>query len=463
MDVEMNSYGKKKPFLVLSVLLLMTASIASSYGGAIVLPGKLTEIGAMDYYPLCSASSSMGMMLALPLVGVLGSKFGIKAITIFGIIVQLIARIGLMFASNIVVFDIIWTINGAASGLYISAPYAIMADIVTEKERPRFYGLLATFSALGALAGPAITGIAVDWGSTNYGLIIYFIFAIIPLIGLTMIPNKKRPGSGKFDLKGIVLLVVAVCCIVMWLSLGGKMFAFFSPVGIAMLAVGIVFAILLIAVERKQANPSVPIHMFKKKRFRTTFLISMLMVAYGTCVGAFAIVYVQQVMGGTATISSTVTMPQTIVQAILGLFIGSIVGRSFKKNFRPAALIALLSYAVALGIFSILQPNSSMFIIYLATALGGIGQAISQSQFAPFFQSELKLEEFSAAQGMYQFGSTGGSCIFTAVCGACITMGWGYNQIFMLGTSLVVVALLIGIVGFRFSKEEINAASAAEK
>lgn len=460
MDETKKAIGGKKAFLIVAVLLLMTTGIASSYGGAIVLPMKLTEINAMDFYALCSASSSMGMMLSLPLVGVLCSKFGVKAVTLFGVVLQFAARILLMFVSNIVVFDILWTITGIASGLYISAPYAIMADLVTAEERPKFYGLLATFSALGALLGPIITGAVVDWGSTNYGLIVYVVFAIIPIIGLLSYPNKKRPSAGSFDFKGILFLVIAVCCIVMWLSLGNKMFNFFSPIGIAMLLVGIGFAIALYFAERNHPNPSVPLGMFAKSRFRTTFIVQMLLVAYSTCVAAFGIVYVQQVMQQSATVSSTVTMPQTIVQAVLGLFIGSLIGKNYKKNFRPAALLALVVYTVALVIFSLLTPTSSMVVIYVATALGGIGQAITQSQYAPFFQTQLKPDEFAAAQGMYQFGSTGGSCIFTAVCGAAMTMGMTLNQIFMLGTALIVVALIVGVFGFRFSKEEIAAESA---
>jgi MFS family permease len=240
----------------------------------------------------------------------------------------------------------------------------------------------------------------------------------------------------------------------MWLSLGGKSFDFISPVGLSLLAMGIIGGIALILVESKSANPSVSVRMFRKPRFRTTFLVQIFLVAYSSCAAAFGIVYVQQVMRDSSLASSTVTMPQTIVQAVMGFFVGSYIGKNFKNRFRPFAVLALAVYTIAMAMFSSLQPSSSMVVIYIATALGGIGQSITQSTYAAFFQTELKPEEISGAQGMYQFGSSGGSCIFMAIGSLVLNAGFTLNHIFMLGTAFCAVALVIGLIGFRFPKTE---------
>lgn len=112
---------------------------------------------------------------------------------------------------------------------------------------------------------------------------------------------------------------------------------------------------------------------------------------------------------------------------------------------------------VGLAIFYMLTPNTALFVVYLATGIGGIGQTITQSCYAAFFQTELKPEEIPSAQGMYQFASTGGSCIFTAICGAAMNMGLSLNQVFLVGALFAAVAFVIGIFGFRFPKEEIEA------
>jgi MFS family permease len=453
--------GGKKAFLILSVIMLTMTAMMANYGGSIVLPSKLAELNGMDYYSVISAINSMGMMLALPLVGMLCSQFGTKAVTLTGLFLQVAVRFILIKVTGVLPFAVLWTLVGVTGGLYVSAPYAIMGAIVTPQERAKYYGMLATASAIGALVGPALTGFVIDRFSTNIGLVAYVVFGVIPVIGLvSLYPNQKRPSTGKFDGAGIALLVLAVCGIVLWLSLGGKLFPFVSPTGLALLAMGVVCAVLLIIVERKSANPSVPIHMFRKKRFRFTFLIQMLMVAYPTCVMAYGIVYVTQIMGQSSLVGSTVSMPQTIVQLICGVTLGAFVSRAFKKRFPVFGKLALILYTVALLIFTNLNPNSPMFVIYIATAMGGVGQAISQSTFAAFFQTELKPEEFPSAQGMYQFASSGGATVITAIFGAALNMGFNLNNIFLLGSCLIGVAVIIGFIGFRFPKEEVDAEAA---
>jgi len=73
----------------------------------------------------------------------------------------------------------------------------------------------------------------------------------------------------------------------------------------------------------------------------------------------------------------------------------------------------------------------------------------------------LKPEEYSAGQGMYSFGSTGGACIFGAIAGAVINLGFGFNKVFLVATVLCAFGLVIALIGFRFTKEEIEASTAA--
>lgn len=445
----------KRNLLIAAVLLTTVTSQAAGYANSVVLPSKLGQFGAMEYYAMFSAISGMGTMISLPLVGALSAKFGTKHITMLGIVSHFLVRFGLMFASNVFVFAVGWMTMGFANGLYMSAPYSIIVDIVNPKESPRYYGYIATASAVGALIGPALTGAVVDIFSANAALLVYGIFGIFPLIVLgIMYPNKKRKSTGKFDFAGILLISMFVCSTVLWLSMVGKFFALRSLPGIGLPVLAMAALVALITIELHIPNPSVPIGVFRKKRFAITFCVQMLMVAYSLCVTAYVVVYVQQVMQGSALASATVTMPQTIVQGILGFFVGGLIGKNFRKRFRPAALLALSLYILALLILSMLRPDSSMLVVYAATTIGGISQAVTQSIHAPFFQTELQPEEIPAAQGMFQFSSTGGASIFGAICGAAMNMGADYNQIFLLAAGVVGIALVIAFFGFGFSPEE---------
>ena len=121
-------------------------------------------------------------------------------------------------------------------------------------------------------------------------------------------------------------------------------------------------------------------------------------------------------------------------------------------------MLALSLYILALLILSTLRPTSSMMVIYVAVAIGGVSQAVTQSIHAPFFQNELSPEEIAPAQGMFQFSSTGGASVFGALCGAAMNMGANSNQVFLIGAAFVGASLVIAFIGFRFPKEEIETA-----
>lgn len=449
--------GSKKFVLVAAVLLTTISSTASSYANNVCLPYFLNDMDVYSLYAFYAAIASVGMMTALPMVGSMSAKFGSRNVIVFGLIAQFICRVALAFCTQPVLFGILYCLMGFCGGMYMSAPYSVMAELVTAEERPKYFGFITACSAAGALIGPLLTGMIVDNFGPGPGLLIYIIFAVFPIIVYsTMYPNVKRPGT-KFDLPGMAIFVVFVLCLVLWLSLGGNLFPFPSVLGIGMPVVAVIALVFLVNREKKVEHPAVPVKMFAYKRFRSAFIVQIFVVSYSTCAAAYGIRYALEVMSLDATISSTVTMPQTVVQFILGLFMGGIMGKAFKKRFRPVALLGIIAYGVGLMIFYFLTPTSPVFIIYLATGIGGIGQAVVQATFAAFYQTELKPEDIRPAQGMYQFASTGGSSVFTAIVGAAMTMGMGLQQVFLLGTGFIAVGLVVAIFTFHFPKQEIEA------
>lgn len=436
---------------ILAIFLTSIASTATSYGGNVALPQKLSAIGAMDFYSVCAALQGMGMMLILPLMGVLTSRFGLRNLALSGLLLNLVIRVACVFVTNAPVFSALWFSSGVLGGLYTVIPSIMIAHRVQENNRPRYYGYLATASAVGALVGPIVTGVIQDSVFSNWTFISHLPFAILPAIIFYFVYPKEKSSSNleKFDYIGLILLTIAVYCIVFWLSMGGTMFDRFGVKGIILLVGGIGATIGLIWYEKRHENPCVPINMFKKKRFSAVFWVNLFSVAYSTTIVVYGIAYVQQVMGGSATISSTVTMPQTIAQALTGIVIGSYVGANFAKRFRRVSLVGLFMGVIATGLLCLLQPNSPMIIIYLSSLCGGLSLSC-QSMLGPFYQQELKLEEYSATSGLSTFATTGGSSIYVAMCGTLINMGGTYNHIFFLAFFCCMIALVIGFCTFKF-------------
>ncbi|MBR0373614.1 MAG: MFS transporter [Mogibacterium sp.] len=464
---EANASQSKKGLMIFATLFLMVGMMMASYSSNVLLPSELmkfadpTDTMYSLIYAFMAAIASTGMMIALPISGSLSAKFGAKTIILFGILAQFACKLAIPFIGSIVPFGIVYFLMGFFGGLFMAAPYSVMAELVTPQERPKYFGFLAAMSAVGALLGPLLTGIVSAKAGAKIAWPFYAVFLIIPFVlFLLFYPNRKRPGM-KFDFLGMLYLAIFVIPLIFWLSLGGGLFKRFSGIGLGLLALAIVALVLLIKRETTIEGPAVPLKMFAKPRFRTTFIVAALIVAYATTAGAYGIRYAQQVMGVSQTVSSTVTMPQTVVQFIVGLVIGGIIGKQFKKKFRAVGLLSVIVYIVALLIMWSLKPDSPIALLLLATGIGGIGQGISQSQYAAFFQTELKMEEIRPAQGMYQFSQTGFSSIITAVYGLAQGLGAQMHDLFLIGALICALGLVVAFIGFRFPKEEIEAEAAA--
>lgn len=83
-----------------------------------------------------------------------------------------------------------------------------------------------------------------------------------------------------------------------------------------------------------------------------------------------------------------------------------ILAKNFAKNVRTMTIIGSFCTFGALLCFALLQSTSSILQVWIGSALGGVGNAISQTCLTPYFQYGLPTEEYGPAQGMYQFSST---------------------------------------------------------
>lgn len=456
-DVTIVMSQKKRTLFILSLLLLNASSTAAGYGSSVALPVKLLQMDGMSYYPFCSALGTMGMMLTLPLVGKLSDLFGQKWIAAFGVMIHVLTRIMMVFTSNTPLFMLLYALSSIGNGLFVSTSLAFISEVVTIGEQSKYFGFVATSSAIGALCGPIIAGQLVGNGYTGLAFAAYTPFSVIAiLLILALYPDIRLPRNRnyQFDFAGVWMLVIGISCIVLWLSLGGTWFGWTSPVGIGLLCIGVVFIIALIFHEGKHPNPTIPIRMFLKKRFRISFICSALLTAYISCAVGFGIIYAQQIMNVSAQLSATITMPQTIVQIIMGVLIGRILSKDFDKRFRPVAILSTILATLATLVLSCLKPTSPLLVLYISGVIGGFSTSINQMAFIPFYQSELDPSDNVSAQSMYSFAGTGGACLFTAISGAILNNGLTYNHVFLLATTFCATAFIIGLFGFRLQVKQ---------
>ena len=447
---------KNKNLFLIAVLLMGTGTQFFNYGCNTAMTPLLKEINGYHLYSLAAALGSTGMMVALPAVGALGGKTGRRNIIVIGALIMLVCMVGTYFTYDPYVFMVLRFLSSLGSGLVMSAPFSIIGTVWERGQAMKYYGFISTFNAIGALCGPLAAGALVDAGLGRIPFFLWVPFYVFAVVVICMAyPNVKQETGSKFDVLGLVYLACTVVPLILWLGLSGdgKPLAWAGP-GLILPLIVIVFAALLMKHSAKLAHPTVPFRMFKQKRFRTAFFINMLVVCFSTVTSGYVLNYILYSMNRSTTMGSTSTMPMNIVLVICGLFMGSILRKNFVKNVRTMMLIGTVALLAGLSCYSLLKPDSPMLLVWIGSAIGGLGNSMNQTCMTPFFQYGLPKEDFAAAQGMYQFSSTGMASIFVPFVGVFVNMTGSIKPVFYIATILAAVNVLLVFFFVKITKED---------
>lgn len=445
---------QKKGLFLFGVLILVIGTQLFSFGGNTAITPLLVSIGGYEYYALVAALGSAGTLISLPACGAICNKLGLRSGMLLGGLLMLFGRGMLQVESSNVFLLMVWQVVGSVgSGLLMSTPYVLIATVYERLEAMKCYGYIASATGFGALVGPVLAGMLTDAGLARPAFIIWVPLYVVGFIILYMTYPNIKQESMKFDVKGLALLTVVISCFVLWTGLSGNAFPWLSA-GLLMPAAAVAAAVLLVKHSSKIDNPTVPFYIFKNKRFRTAFFINVTQVVIPTCLTGYVLVYILYTMNQNATIGSTCTIPYTLVSTILGFFVGSFLAKNFTRNLRLLGLTAAVCGVICVALLCLLQPTSSMMMIWISSSFGGVTVAIVQSIMTPFFQFGMAQEDYGAAQGMFTFSATGGATVFVSIVGVIVNATGNIKWVFYGAMAVILIMLLLVLAKLKIAEEE---------
>ena len=477
---------KKKTGFILGVLLICVGMQFANYGSALCISGDLTKMGSTQYYVLVSSLGTMGMMLVLPVLGRITAILGQRNTIMIGITVQALGRVIMMLAPNWMVYAAGQLCQSIGGGFYISAAYVLMPLAVDRSLLPKFFGYIAVANALGTIFGPLAVSFVYAKGGIWSKLALIMNLPLV-LCGLLLVakdcPNQRNKDAGKgYDFAGLAMTVLGIASLVFCLNLSGKMFKWGSVPCLILAAAAVILIAVMIRRELTIDQPAVPLKMFSNKRLTYAFICAAVASAYSTCAASYCAMWIRtnfQGLPASTFFTGTGTMAQGIVIFILGLFIGGYVGKKFAVRFRIFGILSMVTAMIATGLLYCLKFTGTaaggdlvllangtipagMILIYCATAIGGFTSAIAQSLYSAYWQTTTPKEDLASGSALYNFGNTGGSVIFSAVVGVVLGTSGDFTRAFATGFVFACIGLIVAIVGFKFTPEEVEAAKAAK-
>jgi predicted MFS family arabinose efflux permease len=227
---------------------------------------------------------------------------------------------------------------------------------------------------------------------------------------------KNTNGRPSIDYAGMGLLALASTGIVLTTVWGGTTYTWDSVQILSLIAATVIAAAAFVLVERKAAEPIMPLHLFKQANFNLTTVAGLIIgIAMFGALG-YLPTYLQMVTGVNATQAGLLLIP--LMAGLLVTSIGS--GQLVSKTGRYKALpiIGTAITAGALGLLSTMTPTMPVWQICSYLALMGIGLGMAMQILILIVQNTFSNAEVGTATASNNYFRQIGASIGSAVVGS---------------------------------------------
>ena len=410
--------GQRSVFLVIGALMLgMLLAALDQTIVATALPTIAGDLHGLSHLSWVVTGYLLLSTVSTPLWGKLGDMYGRKSFFQAAIVIFLVGSTLSGLSSSMTELILFRSLQGLGAGGLMVGAQAIIGDVVPPRDRGKYQGIFGAVFGLASVAGPLLGGFFVQNLSWHW---IFYVNIPIGLVALAVtarfLPSALRRVQHVIDYLGAVVLAGGVTCLVLLTTLGGTTYPWISlPIAI-MAGLGVVLLGWFVLVERRAAEPILPLHLFANRVFSATSAIGFIVgfAMFGAI--TYLPTYLQIVKGASPTDSGLELLP--LMGGLLVTSIGSGILISRFGRYKIFPIVGTAVMTVGLFLFSRLEVGTSMLTISLYMVVLGLGLGAVMQVLVIAVQNAVAHSELGVAtSGATFFRSIGGS-FGTAVFGA---------------------------------------------
>lgn len=382
------------------------------------MPIIIADIGGTQAaFTWVVTATMLASAIATPIWGKLADLTSKKMLLQVALIIFILASAMAGFAQDPTWLITFRVFQGIGVGGLGALAQIVLAEIVSPRERGKYMGILGAIMAVATVGGPLLGGLFTDtigWRWNFYVAAPIAIVAIIMLQRTLHLPTTKR--KIKIDYWGAMLISLGFSSILIWVTLAGSNFEWWSWQTALMVGGGVAALVAAVFVELKVEEPLIPMTLFKSRTFTMASIASIAvgLAMMGTAV--FLGQYMQLARGRSVIESSLLTLPMMGGLLIASTIVGQVITRTGKwKRYMVVGAVALLAGLLLMGQ---LRYDTNFWYVGISMAILGAGVGMTMQNLVLVVQNTVSPTEMGVASSAVTFFRTVGGTAGISVMGA---------------------------------------------
>lgn len=387
---------------------------------ATALPSIVSELRGFEHLSWVVTSYLLASTVTVPLFGKFSDLYGRRSVFLFAIVTFLVGSALAGVSQDMTQLIVFRGVQGIGAGGILAMALIIVGDLFSPRERGRYQGFTGAVFAVSSVIGPLLGGYFADHLSWRW---IFYVNLPIGALALFVVattmhmPFTRR--EHRIDYVGAALLTAGVSSLLLVAVWGGVTYRWSSPQILGLTAAGLGLLAAFAVVERRATEPIMPLRLFRDHTFTVSTIAVLLVGAamFGTIV--FIPVFVQGVIGASATNSGAVLIPLMLGIVAAVVISGQVITRTGRYKVFPVAGTAL----TLIGFFLLSRMDvetTNLQAIGIMVVVGlGMGQIIQTYTLA--VQNAVPREDLGIATAATQFFRSIGGTFGVAAFGALLT------------------------------------------
>jgi EmrB/QacA subfamily drug resistance transporter len=367
------------PVFAALMLVMLMASLDSTIVST-ALPTIAGDLGGINKLFWVVTAYLLTSTITTPVAGKLGDMYGRKLVLQVALIVFLTGSALCGLSRDMTELIAFRGLQGLGGGALMVSTQAVIGDVVSPRERGRYSGLMGAVFGISTVVGPLLGGLFVDHLSWQWIFYVNVPIGVVAFVVLQVVlatPALRVKRS--IDYLGMGLLAGGLTSIVLYASLGGSTYPWWSRQMVLLLVLGVVLSAAFVLVESRAKEPTLPLSLFSNRVFTVSSIVGFIVgfALFGSV--TYIPLYLQVVKGASPTTSGLQLLP--LMLGVLAASIGSGQLITHLGRYKVFPIVGTGLMVVGLLLLARLTPGTStvaadLYMLVLGFGLGFVMQVL---------------------------------------------------------------------------------------